>query len=163
VAVVGHLGRHLHILELAEEDQDRVVQCPVLSRVGGVAVAVEVLVGMTDGELDLGDPRAGGAQHLAQLRLGPDRSEDPVLAPITATGLLRSRLVASGRDTQSMAFFRTPGIDELYSGVANRTASALEIARLRSATAAGPSPISSSSQYGGIALRPPKTSNSPPC
>jgi hypothetical protein len=40
-----------------------------------------------------------------------------VLAPITATGLFRSGLVASGREAQSMEFFSTPGTDELYSGV----------------------------------------------
>ena len=39
-----------------------------------------------------------------------------VLAPMTATGLLRMVFVAIGRDTQSSAFLRTPVIDELYSG-----------------------------------------------
>jgi hypothetical protein len=69
----------------------------------------------------------------------------PVLAPITATGLLRSGLLAGGRDTQSMAFLSTPGIDELYSGVAKSTASASAIAWRSAVTAAGPSPRSSSS------------------
>ena len=48
----------------------------------------------------------------------------PALAPTTATGLFRSGFVATGRETQSSAFFSEPGMDELYSGVANRTASA---------------------------------------
>jgi hypothetical protein len=60
-----------------------------------------------------------------------------VLAPITATGLFRSGFEASGRETQSIAFFSTPGIDQLYSGVANRTASAPAIASRSEATPAG--------------------------
>jgi hypothetical protein len=44
----------------------------------------------------------------------------PALAPITATGLSRSELVANGRDSQSSAFFRAPGIEELYSGLEER-------------------------------------------
>ena len=48
----------------------------------------------------------------------------PALEPITATGLLRNAFVASGREAQSSAFLSAPGIEELYSGVANRTASA---------------------------------------
>ena len=69
----------------------------------------------------------------------------PVLAPITATGLLRSGLIAGGREAQSTAFLSTPGIDELYSGVANSRASAPAIASLKRATAGGPLPMSSSS------------------
>ena len=49
----------------------------------------------------------------------------PVLAPITATGLLRSALSGNGRDAQSSAFLSWPGSEELYSGVAIRTASAV--------------------------------------
>jgi hypothetical protein len=48
----------------------------------------------------------------------------PVLEDITATGLFRTGDSASGREAQSRAFLRTPGIDELYSGVEIRTASA---------------------------------------
>ena len=40
----------------------------------------------------------------------------PALAPTTATGLFRSGFVATGRETQSSAFFSEPGMDELYSG-----------------------------------------------
>jgi hypothetical protein len=68
-----------------------------------------------------------------------------VLAPTTATGLLRSGLDFGGRETQSSAFFNTPGIDALYSGVANSTASASAIAAFSSVTAAGPGWTSSSS------------------
>jgi hypothetical protein len=47
-----------------------------------------------------------------------------VLAPITATGLFRSGLVAIGRETQSSAFFSCPGMEWLYSGVAKECAPA---------------------------------------
>jgi hypothetical protein len=60
-----------------------------------------------------------------------------VLAPTTATGLLRSAAVAFGRDSQSTAFLSWPGMDELYSGVAKRTASASATAARIRATAAG--------------------------
>jgi hypothetical protein len=48
----------------------------------------------------------------------------PVLAPITATVLFVSAASSRGRDAQSIAFFRPPGTEPLYSGVANRIASA---------------------------------------
>ena len=64
--------------------------------------------------------------------------------PITATGLLRKTLVAIGREAQSRAFLSAPGIDELYSGVAIRTASAEETAARSAATAAGAGSASSS-------------------
>ena len=60
----------------------------------------------------------------------------PVLDESTATGLFRTGDSASGRETQSSAFLSTPGIDELYSGVATRTASASASASLRRSTAA---------------------------
>jgi len=47
--------------------------------------------------------------------------------------------VAIGRDTQSSAFLRTPGIDELYSGVTKKTPSALAIAARRRSTVSGAS------------------------
>jgi len=77
-----------------------------------------------------------------------------VLAPTTATGLFLSTLVATGRETQSIAFFNWPGMDELYSGVAKSTASASAIASTKRATLAGRGCRSSSSSYGGISLRP---------
>ena len=47
----------------------------------------------------------------------------PVLAPTTATSLPLNGLSAIGRESQSIAFFSAPGIEWLYSGVANSTAS----------------------------------------
>jgi hypothetical protein len=41
------------------------------------------------------------------------------------------------RETQSIAFFRTPGIDQLYSGEQIRTPSAARIAAASSLTGAG--------------------------
>ena len=69
----------------------------------------------------------------------------PVLAPITATGLSRKALSGNGRDAQSTAFLRPPGIEPLYSGVAIRTASAAAIVRRSRSTAAGGRSPSSSS------------------
>jgi hypothetical protein len=43
----------------------------------------------------------------------------------------------AGRDSQSMAFYRTPGIELLYSGVTIRTPSAPAMRSLRRRTAAG--------------------------
>ena len=51
-----------------------------------------------------------------------------MLAPITAAGTLRSAGSENGREAQSTAFFSTPGIEALYSGVANSRASASRIA-----------------------------------
>ena len=61
----------------------------------------------------------------------------PVLALMTATGLLRSGLCSNGRETQSSAFLSRPGIEPLYSGVANRTPSASAIAGLERRSTAG--------------------------
>src|SRR5450755_4457693 len=70
----------------------------------------------------------------------------PVLAPITATGLLaRAEVAGVGREAQSTAFFSTPGIDPLYSGVTKRTASASRIAAMRLSAPGIPPPVSSSS------------------
>ena len=68
----------------------------------------------------------------------------PVLAPITATGLLRSGFLASGRESQSSAFLSWPGTEWLYSGVAIRTASASRIAASSSRIARGRGSASSS-------------------
>ena len=61
----------------------------------------------------------------------------PVEAPIAAAGLPLRALWPAGREAQSSAFFSTPGIEWLYSGVATRTASAPRIASRSSRTAAG--------------------------
>jgi len=68
----------------------------------------------------------------------------PALEPITATGLLRKTFVATGREAQSSAFLSAPGVEELYSGVAIRTASAAATASRSDATAAGAGSMSSS-------------------
>jgi hypothetical protein len=122
------------------------------------AVLVELRVRRRHGQLTVEHARARAREHLAELGLRPHGA----VAPITATGLLRIGAVALGRDAQSIAFFRTPGIDELYSGVANRTASAPAIASRSSATPAGASPFSSSSSNGGTAFSPFQSSTSMP-
>ena len=125
----------------------------------------------------LGEPGVGlrDADRLFQ-RAGAERAKDlcvsaaaqtppnkPVLEESTATGLFRTGESASGRDAQSKAFLSTPGIEELYSGVATRTASAASSASLKSSTAAGSAPgTSSSPSYGGIALSPSKRSTVTP-
>ena len=69
----------------------------------------------------------------------------PVEAPITAAGLPLRALLPAGREAQSRAFFSSPGIERLYSGVAIRTASASRTAARSSATAAGVPSVSTSS------------------
>ena len=93
---------------------------------------------VAEGELDLGDAGAGGASTLRSSACA-QTAPNIRLAPITATGLLPAGS-ASGREAQSTAFLSTPGIDELYSGVANSRASASAIARSRPTTGAGPFP-----------------------
>ena len=67
-----------------------------------------------------------------------------------------------GREAQSRAFLSAPGIDELYSGVEMRTASASRIASRNLATAPGAGSTSSSSSYGGISFKPSQSSSSTP-
>ena len=55
---------------------------------------------------------------------------------MTAAGMWSKEFCPHGRDAQSIAFFNAPGIDRLYSGVTNRTASTAAIASL-SAPASG--------------------------
>jgi hypothetical protein len=85
----------------------------------------------------------------------------PVLAPMTAAGLLRSTVSANGRDAQSTAFFSAPGIDELYSGVANSSASARSISARHRSTGTGGLGSSSSSKA-GIAFSASNSTNSVP-
>lgn len=47
----------------------------------------------------------------------------PIDAPITAAGMWSNEFCPHGREAQSIAFFNAPGMDRLYSGVTNRTAS----------------------------------------
>ena len=87
----------------------------------------------------------------------------PVLDESTAAGLLRTGDSASGRDAQSSAFLSTPGIDELYSGVEIRIASASVECRLEPLHGVGWSPgMSSSASYGGISFSPWYSSMSTP-
>src|SRR3954451_24253993 len=85
----------------------------------------------------------------------------PVLAPTTAAGLPQSAFSPFGRDAQSRAFLRTPGMEELYSGDAIRTASAVSIALRSRRAPAGPAPASSSWSEGSTSFSPPKSSTAP--
>jgi hypothetical protein len=76
---------------------------------------------------------------------------EPVLAPMIANGSLRSAASVSGREAQSTAFLSCPGIYELYSGVANNTASACPIASRQWVTASAGA-CSSSSSNGGMSF-----------
>jgi hypothetical protein len=71
---------------------------------------------------------------------------------MTATGLLASTSSGLGRESQSMAFLSTPGTDQLYSGVAIRSASAAATSSRSCWTGAGPPPVavSRSSSKRGI-------------
>ena len=60
----------------------------------------------------------------------------PVAAPMMATGL-PLKGCSGRRDSQSMAFFRPPGMLKLYSGLAISTASAERTASASGASAAG--------------------------
>src|SRR4051794_27634768 len=85
----------------------------------------------------------------------------PVEAPITSAGLLRRGLLAMGRLAQSSAFLSPPGMEELYSGVAIRTASAAAMASSSPVTACGRS-LSRSSSKIGRAPRPSHWTSSAP-
>src|SRR3954447_25243828 len=80
---------------------------------------------------------------------------------MTAVGLPRNGLSASGRETQSSAFLSCPGIEPLYSGVAISTASADSIRWRNSCTSAGWR-CSSSWLNGGIVARLSYEMNSTP-
>jgi hypothetical protein len=61
-----------------------------------------------------------------------------------ATGFPASGEASGGREAQSIAFFSTPGMPRLYSGVAIRSASAPRIASFSATTGSG-SPAASTS------------------
>ena len=109
------------------------------------AVRVESGDCLRDRKLDGKDAGTDQSDDLLELGLSPDGSERPGEAPITATGSLLSGFVATGRETQSIAFFSWPGIEALYSGVAKSTASASAIADRNLATVNGGGWWSSSS------------------
>ena len=61
----------------------------------------------------------------------------PSLVPVTATGRPWNEFAPSGRDSQSTAFLRTPGIERLYSGVTISSPSAGSTCRLSSRPTSG--------------------------
>jgi hypothetical protein len=79
---------------------------------------------MTDGQLDIGNTDVHRGEPLAEVGLSADGAERARARAGHRHRLLRKTLDAIGRDAQSRAFFNAPGMDELYSGVANTTASA---------------------------------------
>jgi hypothetical protein len=60
-------------------------------------------------------------------------------APITAEGLRLKEFCPYGRLAQSIAFFSPPGMERLYSGVRNSSASTSAIACLKSRATGGKS------------------------
>lgn len=62
---------------------------------------------------------------------------DPIDAPMIADGLRVKAFWPQGRLAQSIAFFRPPGIERLYSGVTNRMASLSSIAFLNARATGG--------------------------
>ena len=68
----------------------------------------------------------GELQKLSMLRRLCCPTAVPIVpgdAPITADGLRANEFVPARRLAQSIAFFRPPGIERLYSGVTKSTAS----------------------------------------
>ena len=68
----------------------------------------------------------------------------PGVAPMIAAGLPIRTELRGGREAQSIAFFSTPGIPKLYSGVTMRSASARRMADFSAPTGSG-SPLASTS------------------
>ena len=85
------------------------------------------------------------ARSASWARMVPDFPDD---APMSATGFWHSTLRRGGIDAQSMAFFKNPGMEKLYSGDAIRSASAAAMASIRRATG-GSRAGSRSALYGG--------------
>src|SRR5437868_6401384 len=61
----------------------------------------------------------------------------PGEVPITAEGFRENEFLPYGRLAQSIAFLSPPGIERLYSGVTNNTASAAAIASLNAFAGGG--------------------------
>ena len=61
----------------------------------------------------------------------------PGEVPITADGLRVNEFLPYGRLAQSMAFLSPPGMDRLYSGVTNSTASTAAMASLNAVATGG--------------------------
>src|SRR4029079_12339767 len=76
----------------------------------------------------------GELQKLRMLRRCCWATAVPILpgdVPIVADGFRANAFLPYGRLAQSMAFFKPPGIERLYSGVTNSTASTAAIASLK--------------------------------
>src|SRR6476469_10191284 len=83
---------------------------------------------------------SGELQNASMLRRCCWPTAVPILpgeVPITPDGLRWNEFWPQGRLAQSIAFLSAPGIERLYSGVTNRTASTLEIASLSATAGAG--------------------------
>ncbi len=62
---------------------------------------------------------------------------EPGEVPMIAEGLRVKEFLPQGRLAQSIAFFSAPGIERLYSGVTNNTASTSAIAYLKARATGG--------------------------
>ena len=86
-----------------------------------------------------GRPKQNGVdrgQRLPQVILHARAAEDAAGADCSATGLSLNGW-SFMRDTQSIAFFSPPGIDQLYSGDTMITPSALRMASAQASASAG--------------------------
>jgi hypothetical protein len=82
----------------------------------------------------------GELQKLRMLRRCCCATAVPILpgdVPMTADGLRANEFLPYGRHAQSIAFFNAPGMDRLYSGVTNNTASTAAIAFLNAVATGG--------------------------
>jgi hypothetical protein len=87
-------------------------------------------LGVDLGNDDLGlveRPRVEVDERVAQVQLRPDPAPKTGRRALDRDRLAGERLIGR-REIQSMAFFRTPGTEWLYSGVTKMTPSALAIA-----------------------------------
>src|SRR4051812_5755957 len=83
---------------------------------------------------------SGELQNARMLRRCCCPTAVPILpgdVPMTPDGLRVNEFAPYGRLAQSIAFFSPPGIERLYSGVTNSTASTAAIAALRALPAGG--------------------------
>src|SRR5687768_7530262 len=83
---------------------------------------------------------SGELQNARMLRKCVCAMAVPILpgdAPIIADGFRVNEFFPYGRLAQSIAFFNPPGIDRLYSGVTNSTASTFAMASLKAVAAGG--------------------------
>ena len=93
----------------------------------------------------LDHPRAGDPERLAGLVVRPHAAVLTQRGADDRRGLSFSALLPNGLDSQSIAFFRTPGMLPLYSGVTTSAASAAAAAARRATTGSATSSLSMSS------------------